>query len=95
MADMKFGLGQVRKPTPSKVNMLVKVYMGVAGAFLGWMQTNNFIRPHTQNVVSSLIGLSLLVVPLIAPLFGVDIDDVKSVPAGKVTAMDTDEKPKT
>lgn len=87
---VKFGSSQVSNPTPSKINLWVRVYTVVAGIFLGWMTTTNLIGPHTQNTMSSIIGLTLALCNGLAPLFGVELTPAqKRVPVEEVTAMDT------
>jgi len=89
---IKFGTSQVSNPTPSNINLWVRVYTVVAGVFLGWMVTSPLIGPHTQNTISSILGLSLALVNGIAPLFGIDISGGggKKVDVDKVTAMEPD-----
>lgn len=91
MAEVKFGTGQVRNPTPAGINLWVRVFTIVAGIFIGWMQTTNLIGPLTQGVLSSILGLLLAIVNGLAPLFGVDIT-AASVPTDQVTAIETKEK---
>jgi hypothetical protein len=85
---IKFGLPQVGNPTPSKINLWVRVYTVIASTFLVWMITSPLIGPHTQNTISSLIGLSLALVNGLAPLFGVQVNDNQNVKASDVTAME-------
>ena len=87
---IKFGTAQVSNPTPSKINLWVRVYTVVAGIFLGWMTTTNLIGPNTQNNLSSIIGLTLALCNGLAPLFGVDVSGAKYVKAEDVTAMETE-----
>lgn len=89
MADVKFGVDQVNNPTPSKLNLYVRVFTVVAGIFMGWMLTNNLIPANTQNVISSILGLLLAITNGIAPLFGIDVSSNTKVPISQVTAMDT------
>lgn len=89
MAEIKFGTGQIKNPTPSRVNLIVRVFNAVAGAFLGWMMTtpNGMIGNKTQGYISSILGLAILLINVLAPLFGIELDR-KTVPADQVTAMD-------
>lgn len=89
MANVSFGLDQVSNPTPSKLNLWVRVFTIVSGIFLGWMQTNSLIPAHAQNTIGSILGLLLAISNGLAPLFGVEITSNK-VPVAKVTAMDAD-----
>lgn len=86
---IKFGTSQVSNPTPSNINLWVRVYTVVAGIFLGWMTTTNLIGPHTQNALSSIIGLTLALCNGLAPLFGIEVTTGRRVPVEEVTAMDT------
>lgn len=89
MADIKFGRAQLSNPTPSKVNLIARVFTVVAGIFLGWMSTNNLIGPVTQGYIGSIVGLALALVNGLAPLFGVDVNS-PIVPTSKVKSLDTD-----
>jgi len=90
-----FGISQISNPTPSKINLWVRVYTVVAGIFLGWMTTTNLIGPHTQNTISSITGLTLALCNGIAPLFGIELSDNgnSKVPVKDVTAMEEPVKP--
>lgn len=93
MADIKFGTGQIKNPTPSRINLIVRVFNAVSGAFMAWMMTvpNGMIGTKTQSYISSFLGLAILLVNVVAPLFGIELDR-KTVPADQVTAMDETKK---
>lgn len=93
MADIKFGTSQIKNPTPSRINMLVRVFNVVSGVFMGWMMTvpNGMIGNKTQGYVSSILGLSIALVNGVAPLFGIELDR-KTVPSEQVTAMSEPKK---
>lgn len=88
MADISFGAAQIKNPTPSRINLWVRIYTIVAGTFLGWMVTSPLIGPHTQNAIGSILGLSMALVNGIAPLFGIDLGNTTRVSAKDVSAMD-------
>jgi hypothetical protein len=88
MADIKFGTDQIQNPTPSKINLWVRVFTVVAGIFMGWMSTNNLIGPVSQGIISSILGLLLALVNGLAPLFGVEVSG-NTVAAKDVTAVDS------
>lgn len=92
MAEVKFGVGQIQNPTPSKVILWVRVYTVVAAIFLGWMATFKYIGPNTKDLLNGLIGLSLAIFNGVAPLFGVNLSGSSYVKATEVTAMDSDPK---
>lgn len=89
---MAFGLGQRKNPTPDKVNVMAGVITGAIGIFIGWTGTNDIIPPKTENIVTSILGLMLLLIPVLKPLWGVP-NVPSSMPSDKVTAIDTDTKP--
>lgn len=93
MADVKFGTSQLKNPTPSKVNLIVRIFNVVSGIFLGWMMTtpNGMIGTKSQAYISSILGLLIALVNGLAPLFGIELDR-KTVPADQVTAMDGSKK---
>ena len=88
MAQIKFGTSQVVNPTPSNINLWVRVFTVAAGVFMGWMATADLIGPRTEDVINSILGLLIGLVNGLAPLFGVDISS-RTVPRDKVTAIDT------
>lgn len=90
MAEIKFGTKQVSNPTPAVVNLWVRVFTVASGVFMGWMATANIMGPNTKGVLNSILGLLIGLTNGIAPLFGIDITS-KSVPADKVTAIETKE----
>ena len=85
----RFGLSQRHKPTPERVNLIAKVLTGAIGIFIGWTSTNDIIPPKTENVLTSILGLILLLIPVMLPLFGTDVQG-KTVPTEQVTGIDTD-----
>lgn len=89
---MAFGLSQRNKPTPERVNVIAKVLTGAIGIFIGWTSTNDIIPPKTENLMTSILGLILLIIPVIMPLFGVDVP-TDTVPTKEVTGIDTDTVP--
>lgn len=93
MGKFSFGLGQRNKPTPERVNVIAKVLTGAIGIFIGWTSTNDIMPPKTENLLTSIFGLVLLLIPVLLPLFGADVDG-KTVPTEQVTGIDTD-KPQT
>lgn len=90
MAEVKFGTKQLNNPTPSNINLWVRVFTITAAVFLGWMATASVMGPNTKDIITQVLGLALGLVNGLAPLFGVDINS-KSVPADQVTAIDTTE----
>jgi hypothetical protein len=89
MAEIKFGTSQINNPTPSRINLIVRIFNVISGVFMGWMMTtpNGMIGTKTQAYISSILGLAIALVNGLAPLFGIELDR-KTVPADQVTAMD-------
>lgn len=85
--NMPFGLNHRNKPTPAKVKIIAGVITGVIGAFIGWTSTNDLIPPRIENIITSILGLILTIIPLIIPLFGVDVPG-DTVPTENVTEID-------
>lgn len=86
-----FGLSQRNKPTPERINVLSKVITATIGIFIGWTGTNDILPAKLENILTSVLGLFLLVIPVITPLFGVDVPTA-TVPTKDVTAIETDPK---
>lgn len=85
MNEIKFGAGQVKNPTPSKVNFWVRVYTVTSCAFLGWMATANIMGPNTKDLLTQILGLANILVVALSPLFGVEVSG--RVKAEDVTAI--------
>lgn len=90
---IKFGTDQVSNPTPSKINLWVRVFTVAAGVFMGWMATASLMGPNTKDILNSILGLLIGLVNGIAPLFGIEIN-TRTVPSDKVTAIDTKDEGK-
>jgi len=89
MGEVKFGTKQLSNPTPSKVNLWVRVFTVAGATFMAWMATASVMGPNTKDVVNQILGLLLGLANGLAPLFGVEING-QSVPAEDVTAVDID-----
>lgn len=87
MADIKFGAAQVRNPTPSGINLWVRVFTVTAGIFLLWMPSSGLFNQHVQDVVNSLLGLLLALANGLAPLFGIQLGG-NTVNVKDVSAVD-------
>ena len=87
--QVKFGTSQLGNPTPSKVNLYVRVFTVVAGVFMGWMSTNNIIGPITQSYIGSILGLLIGIINAVAPFFGINVSE-PTVPTEQVTSMDSE-----
>lgn len=87
MADIKFGTSQIGNPTPSKINLWVRVFTVVATTFMAWMATASVMGPNTKDILTQCIGLALALANGLAPLFGVEVQG--RVPSDRVTAIDT------
>ena len=86
---VKFGTNQIKNPTPSKVNLWVRVYTVAAGIFLGWMPTTNLIGPIAAGNISGIVGLTLLLANGLAPLFGINLNgNEQKVDVQDVSSMD-------
>ena len=84
---MGFGLNHRNKPTPAKVKIIAGFITGVIGAFIAWTSTNDLLPPKIENIITSILGLILSLIPLTVPLFGVNITG-DTVPTENVTEID-------
>lgn len=90
MADVKFGTAQISNPTPSRINLWVRVFTVTVAIFMGWMATASVMGPQTKDLLTQVLGLALALSNGLAPLFGVEVSG--RVPADQVTAVDTIKK---
>lgn len=77
------------KPTPTSLMFWSDVYMAMAGQFIGWVKTTSLIGHHAGDVISEILGQSLMYVIIGRKFFGVDTSK-KSVSIDKVNVMETD-----
>ena len=54
---VKFGTKQFNNPTPSRINLWVRVFTVAAGVFMGWMATASLMGPNTKDIINSILGL--------------------------------------
>jgi hypothetical protein len=86
MAGIKFNFAQIKNPTPSSVNLWVRVFTVAVAIFLGWISTANIVGPNTKDVLTQILGLALALANGLAPLFGVEVSG--PIPSKDVTAVD-------
>ena len=87
MPEISFGLNQISNPTPSKINLWVRVFTVSAAIFLAWMSTASVIGEHSKDIINQVLGLLLGLTNGLAPLFGVEVQG--KVAARDVSAIDT------
>jgi hypothetical protein len=86
-AAVKFGFAQTTNPTPSGINLWVRIFTVATSIFLAWISTANIVGPHSKDVLTQILGLALGLANGLAPLFGVQVSG--EVPAKEVSAIDT------
>ena len=91
---IKFGVSQAGNPTPSNINIWVRVFTVAAAIFMAWMATANVIGPNTKDVINQILGLLLGLANGLAPLFGIELSggQNKKVDIEDVSAMDEPKK---
>ena len=91
---IKFGTSQVGNPTPSKVNLWVRVFTVAAAIFMAWMATASVIGPNSKDVINQILGLLLGLTNGLAPLFGIELsgNGRSKVEVENVTAMEEPKK---
>ncbi len=92
MKDVKFGRQQWGKPTPAKIGFIVMLVSAIAGGLQLWMGTASYIPTKISEILQSILGLIIMLANILRPFFGVPVDS-KTVPADKVTEIETDPKP--
>lgn len=91
---IKFGVSQASNPTPSRINIWVRVFTVAAATFMAWMATANVIGPNTKDVINQILGLLLGLANGLAPLFGIELTsgESKKVSIEDVSAMEEPKK---
>jgi hypothetical protein len=92
MANVTFGVPSINKPTPSSINLWVRVITVTIGVFLAWMLTNDIIPADLQKTIGAILGGILTLINSLAPLFGINVSPDQKVEVSEVKAMDN---PKT
>jgi F0F1-type ATP synthase assembly protein I len=87
MPEVSFGVNQIKNPTPSSLNTIVRIVTVICGVLLGWMQTAPFIPSPLQGIISSILGLIIALANGLAPLVGVNVQSTTGS-TDKVTAID-------
>jgi hypothetical protein len=86
---IKFGPGQIHKPTPSLINFYVRLFTVVGGVFLTSFQDPGWgFENTTREMITRILGLLLALGNSIAPFFGVNVQE-NVIPKDHVTAMNT------
>ena len=88
MANVTFGRSSINKPTPSGINLWVRIITVTIGVFLAWMLTNDIIPAAIQKNIGAILGGVLTLINSLAPLFGIELGSKADVPAEQVTSMD-------
>lgn len=91
---VNFGVSQITNPTPSRINLWVRVFTVAGAIFLAWMSTSSIIGPHSKDAINQILGLFLGLTNGLAPLFGVEINPSAKVKASDVTAMEDNSETK-
>lgn len=87
LSTMKFGVKQLSKPTPKRIENLFDLMAAILGVVAGFMDAVDFIPTNVSNVTTPVI--TMLLVPICLHLkryFGVTVPD--QVPADKVEVVD-------
>jgi hypothetical protein len=73
MAQVNFGMDQLKNPTPAKIGRIVTIMSVVLGVFIGWSSSTNIIPHPADDYVNGILGLFMALTNALKPLFGVDI----------------------
>lgn len=60
MAQITAGRKSFFKPTPSGIMFWTDVYLAMAGQFIGWIKTTELVSHHSGDIVSEILGQSLM-----------------------------------
>ena len=83
----KFGLSQLKNPTPSKLGNAIKVFTVVGSLVLAWIGTAPFIGAKTSTIAQSILGLLIGISNGILPFFGIP-NDGEPIAVDNVSSMD-------
>jgi len=73
MAQVNFGMSQLKNPTPARIGRIVTVTSVVLGVFIGWSSTTNLIPHPADDYVNGILGLFMALTNALKPLFGIEI----------------------
>lgn len=83
----KFGLSQIKNPTPSRLGTAIQIVNVMASSIIVWVGTTNFISAYWSGVTQSILGLIVLISNSLKPFFGVETSK-ETVAIEDVTSMD-------
>lgn len=87
MADVKFNINQWKKPTPRGIERTVKIITVLVAVFGMWLSHTGLLSVDVKEELAFDAGLITTALHLIAPFFGIDIDDSKKIPAKDIDVM--------
>lgn len=73
MGQVKFGTKQLKNPTPANHARVIDITSAVAGGLISWMTTATYIPNNVSNIISSLLGLIIVMSQILKPFFGVQM----------------------
>lgn len=88
MTDIKFGVRQLKNPTPASFERFVKIFVGITGLILAWIPTNNLIPHGAQDILTPITNLVNSILLFLLPYVGVKVDSA-TVPTEDVNVIET------
>ena len=86
---MKIGFAQLNNPTPASVNRWVRVWTVSAAIFLTSMESIPFhMGDKVEATIKWFLGLTIALGNGLAPLFGAEVGNQKSIPIEDVKAVE-------
>jgi len=71
MPQVKFGKAMLHQPTPSRHSNVIDLTSAISGVLVTWLTTATYIPNHISNIISSILGLIILLVQASKPFIGV------------------------
>lgn len=77
MANYNFGKSELRNKTPQGVSAVIDITTAVCGGLVTWLQSTDLVPVKPSSIISSLLGLIIIVAQAIKPFFG---EKIKPIP---------------
>ena len=87
MSAIKFGIKQLKQPTPANWSNGINIFTIVASTILVWIGTPNFIPLGLSSVIQSILGLLIGISNALKPFIGVRITQ-KEIPIESVKVVE-------
>lgn len=85
---IRFGKSQLSNPTPAHISRRIDITTAIAAGVSTWVSSASYIGPKSSSIITSLLGLVIIIAQILKPFYGVEHLPTK-IPADDVTTVET------